>query len=145
VVESQPRAGFCAGPLEPQSSNTPKNLEIYETNTSNYPQSERSPELSADGLQLSTDQRIAGQRSRGACGNEGARFSQVKQRIIRRRSRAAFYRRTFILHSDQRRHRLADYVDAARDHSNGEKLLREIEQSLVRQSDGLVLWRARCW
>src|ERR1700737_4605907 len=83
VVESHHARVFCAGPLEPNSGITLKNLEIYETNTSSQSQSARFREFSVNRLLLPSDHRSADEFLRRSCGNEVARVPQIKQRIFR--------------------------------------------------------------
>ena len=118
-----PRAGFCAGPLEPHSGITLNNLEIYETNTSNQSQSARFPEFSVNGLLLSSDRRRQVDFLCRSPGKESARLLQIKQRILRRRNEPGLHRRAFVLYFDRWPRRLASHVDAYRSDSHDQELL----------------------
>jgi len=123
VVESYHARVFCAGPLEPNSGTTLNQLEIYETNISNQFQSARFPEFSVNGLFLPSDCRREVEFVCRSSGNEVARVPQIKQRILRRRSKPGLYCRVFNIHSDHWLLSVADYFDYRCRDSHGQELL----------------------
>src|SRR2546430_4529401 len=100
-----------------------KDLEIYETNTSNQCQSERFAEFSVKRLQLSTDHRSEVGFVPCSAHNETARVPRTEPRNFRRKNDPRLYRGASGLRFHCRSRRLASYRCVARDHADGKKLL----------------------